>query len=180
MPSTASSVSLDALLSAYALLEVGWQASGADVRRAYRELARRHHPDRVPPNSPEHVLATARMAAINAAYELIHDAPRRHHPISRGSDHHRTFTDADVREAQRLARAHQRREQIVTAVTIAGLCILVSLVALPTLHRAGVGYAASAAVIIALAAWAYAVRRSVDPFVALNGLAALLRLLFVR
>jgi len=104
----------------------------------------------------------------------------RHHPISRGSDHHRTSTDADLLEALRQARARQRREQIMTAVAIAGLCILVSLVALPILHRAGVGYAASAVVIIALATWAYAVRRSVDPFVALNGLAALLRLLFVR
>ncbi|MFL5381485.1 MAG: J domain-containing protein [Longimicrobiaceae bacterium] len=51
---------------AYAVLGLPFKAGSKEVRKQYRELAMRHHPDH--DASPE---ATARMAEINEAYEII-------------------------------------------------------------------------------------------------------------
>ena len=59
----------------YAALGVGPDASPEDIARAYRELAKRLHPDRRPGDES----AAARMAEVNAAYAEIqrgHDGPR--------------------------------------------------------------------------------------------------------
>jgi hypothetical protein len=59
----------------YAALGVEPGASPEDVARAYRDLAKRLHPDRRPGDES----AAARMAEVNAAYSAIqggHDGPR--------------------------------------------------------------------------------------------------------
>ena len=59
----------------YAALGVEPGASPEDIARAYRDLAKRLHPDRRPGDES----AAARMAEVNAAYALIqqgHDGPR--------------------------------------------------------------------------------------------------------
>jgi hypothetical protein len=179
MATSASTPNLDTIVNAYAELEIDVKASAADVRRAYRRLARIHHPDRVPANAPDHARATARMAAINAAYHLIQDAPLRHHPISRGSDWERTFTDTQLEEALRRGRQHRRMQHVWSAVAFTGSCLVMALLALPILRGAGVSYPASALVILACAACMFTLRRTLDPFLADDLLLDVVRL-FVR
>lgn len=57
----------------YATLGLHRRCTGDQVRRAYRLLAKQHHPD-VNPASPD---ALARIQALNAAYETLSDAARR-------------------------------------------------------------------------------------------------------
>ena len=57
---------------AYRVLGVGADADDAEILTAYRDLARRHHPDIA---GESH---TARMSRINAAFDQLRDAERRH------------------------------------------------------------------------------------------------------
>jgi len=57
----------------YDILGVGRNASQDEVKRAFRRLARRHHPD-VNPNDPE---AEARFKELAEAYEVLGDRERR-------------------------------------------------------------------------------------------------------
>lgn len=57
--------------SPYEVLQVSPTASPEEIRRAYRRLIKRWHPDRC----PDHVTATRRLQAINAAYEAVRRAP---------------------------------------------------------------------------------------------------------
>lgn len=62
----------------YAILGVPEGASEADVRRAYLELARRHHPDYfTAAPEPERAAAEVRMRAINDAWAVLGDRHRR-------------------------------------------------------------------------------------------------------
>lgn len=54
----------------YKVLGVTPQTSDDDVKRAYRELARKYHPDNYV-NNPLADLAEARMKEINEAYDMI-------------------------------------------------------------------------------------------------------------
>ena len=171
---------LEELLDAYALLEAEHTASSGDLRRAYRRLARTHHPDRVPPNSPEHRQATTRMAAINAAYDLIRDAPLRHHPMSRPSDPDLRYTQAHVDEALRRARDVRWVDAVVGGVAFSVLCLLALLTLVPVLSRAGVSYPMILVIVGITVATVWFGRRWVDFFVALDGVVALLRLLQMR
>ena len=54
----------------YKVLGVTPQTSDDDVKRAYRELARKYHPDNYV-NNPLADLAEARMKEINEAYDTI-------------------------------------------------------------------------------------------------------------
>ena len=56
----------------YAILQVAHTASEADIRSAYRRLAREHHPDANP--SPE---AEQSMRRINQAWETLRDPEKR-------------------------------------------------------------------------------------------------------
>jgi hypothetical protein len=57
----------------YDVLQVERHASPECVRAAYRRLAHKYHPDKMPGNAN----ATRAMAAINAAYEVLSDTDRR-------------------------------------------------------------------------------------------------------
>jgi curved DNA-binding protein CbpA len=61
----------------YAALEIRHDASDAQIKRRWRELAREHHPDRAAGDSDEQARLTARMARINAAYDVLRDPIRR-------------------------------------------------------------------------------------------------------
>lgn len=109
----------------YVVLGVVHGASEADIKRAYRKLARRYHPD----INPGDRTAEARFRQILEAYETLIDPDRRHrydagHPAvdqggrrasgfegfdfsSRGSDHGGTFGDLF---AEVLTERHSRRE----------------------------------------------------------------------
>lgn len=64
-------------MNAYQVLNLPSTASFAEVRAAYRALARRWHPDRFA-EGPERDWANEKMAEINAAYQAcIRRAPRR-------------------------------------------------------------------------------------------------------
>ena len=72
----------------YKVLGVTPQTSDDDVKRAYRELARKYHPDNYV-NNPLADLAETRMKEINEAYDMIMNERRRparfRSPSSRGT-----------------------------------------------------------------------------------------------
>jgi curved DNA-binding protein CbpA len=63
----------------YQVLDVRPDASAPTIKRRWRELAREHHPDRAAGDTEEAGRLTARMARINAAYDLLRDPVRRAH-----------------------------------------------------------------------------------------------------
>lgn len=81
----AQAIDVQELIAAYQTLDLELAASSSAIRMRYRELALLHHPDKHPHGSEAQAQAAARMALINAAYELIHDAPLRHHRPAVGS-----------------------------------------------------------------------------------------------
>jgi preprotein translocase subunit Sec63 len=67
----------DALQRDYETLGVNARDSAPSIRRRYRQLVKRWHPDRFSEGSQAHDQATSRIRAINAAYAQIKDAPLR-------------------------------------------------------------------------------------------------------
>jgi curved DNA-binding protein CbpA len=59
----------------YRILDVALSADQAQIQHAYRNQAKRYHPDRVPPE--RRAWARAQMARVNAAYEVLGDPARR-------------------------------------------------------------------------------------------------------
>src|SRR4051812_30056552 len=57
----------------YRILGVSREASDEDIKKAYRKLVFRHHPDR----NPENTDAEAKIREINAAYEIVGDTEKR-------------------------------------------------------------------------------------------------------
>src|SRR5215475_3169896 len=93
----------------YETLGVKRDASVEDIRKAYRKLAKKHHPDINPGNKA----AEDKFKAVSAAYEVLSDAKRR-------ADYDE-FGDAalqggfDPAKAREYARWQQRREQRATS-----------------------------------------------------------------
>lgn len=61
----------------YRVLDVPRDATREELKRRWRELAREHHPDRAAGDTAQQHRLTARMARINAAYDLLDDPIRR-------------------------------------------------------------------------------------------------------
>lgn len=61
----------------YQVLGLPGDATAEEIKRRRRELAREHHPDRAPGDPAEQARLTARMARINAAWDLLRDPVRR-------------------------------------------------------------------------------------------------------
>ncbi len=57
----------------YQVLGVSRDASDDEIKRAYRELARKYHPDNYTKDNPLADLATEKMKEINEAYDTIRD-----------------------------------------------------------------------------------------------------------
>jgi hypothetical protein len=72
----------------YDVLQVERDATPQRVRSAYRKLAQKYHPDKMPGNAN----AVRAMAAINAAYDVLSDA------------HRRTEHDLWIRRVEHVAR----------------------------------------------------------------------------
>ncbi|KAK4615593.1 hypothetical protein CLAFUW4_10418 [Fulvia fulva] len=72
----------------YAALEVDSKATQQQIRDAYKKQALRHHPDRVPSDSPERPTRTKKFQQINDAYYTLSDATRRReYDVTRNSFH---------------------------------------------------------------------------------------------
>lgn len=61
----------------YKVLEIDPKATPQQIRDAYKKAALKHHPDRVPADSPERSARTKRFQQINDAYYTLSDATRR-------------------------------------------------------------------------------------------------------
>lgn len=61
----------------YQALDVAHDASDAQIKRRWRELAREHHPDRAAGDAEVQARLTMRMARINAAYDVLRDPVKR-------------------------------------------------------------------------------------------------------
>jgi curved DNA-binding protein CbpA len=59
------------------VLEVSPTATQQQIREAYKKSALKHHPDRVPSDSPERAARTNRFQQINDAYYTLSDPTRR-------------------------------------------------------------------------------------------------------
>jgi curved DNA-binding protein CbpA len=69
----------------YRVLDVPEDATDAAIKRRWRELASEHHPDRAAGDPTEAARLTARMARINAAYDVVRDPERRaRHDVANG------------------------------------------------------------------------------------------------
>jgi len=85
----------------YELFGVARDVSPAELRRAYRRLAARHHPDR---NRDDAAAATRRMAEINEAFATLVDPVRRF-------DYDRRLGRSGAPSARRTERAASPPEQ---------------------------------------------------------------------
>ncbi|MFQ3536750.1 MAG: J domain-containing protein [Aggregatilineales bacterium] len=68
----------------YKILGVSRNATAEEIKKAYRNLARRYHPDRNPNNKE----AEARFKQINEAYEVLSDAEKRARYDQLGQHYH--------------------------------------------------------------------------------------------
>ncbi len=68
---------IDEWKEAYEILRVPYSASPDAIKKAYRRLTKRWHPDRYPEGTPEQAQATLMMERINEAHSKITDAPLR-------------------------------------------------------------------------------------------------------
>jgi curved DNA-binding protein CbpA len=96
----------------YEVLGVTPGATTDEVRRAYRELVRRHHPDRhvdVPPERRK--VLHRRMAEITAAYRMLNDPKEleRFRRLQQRRERGRTSTTEPGRDGVRFAAADPRR-----------------------------------------------------------------------
>ena len=74
-----------AVASAYEILGIEKNACEEEIRSAYREMARRWHPDRFP-EGPERMWAEQKMTGINIAYHEALEACTSPSPLSGGTD----------------------------------------------------------------------------------------------
>ncbi|HEY9184200.1 MAG TPA: J domain-containing protein [Salegentibacter sp.] len=83
----------------YKLLELDKSASQADIKKAYRKLARKYHPD-LNPNNKE---AQARFQQINEAHEVLSDSEKRKKYDQYGKDWEHADQYEEARRQQQAA-----------------------------------------------------------------------------
>jgi curved DNA-binding protein CbpA len=178
MPSTGTKADIYALMNAYAVLEVPYTATAGDIRRAFRQLASVRHPDKCAEGSPDQQRATERMIQLNAAYDLIRDAPLRHHRISKATGADEPWTDAELEEAIRRGHAARRAEEIGSSVVFGALGALVALMLMTRLHGPMSNFAGYSVAVIAVCGMLGALmgRRFLNLWYVLDQLFLLLRL----
>ena len=143
MASPSARPDLKTLLDAYALLAVPYTASAAEIRDVFRDQARQHHPDKFEAGSSAQRQATQKMAALNAAYHLIRDAPLRYHRISTGARPDDPWTDDELDAALRRSRSDRGRSKVVP-VALSALGIIVYVLISVVGQSAGWSIAAAA------------------------------------
>src|SRR6478609_1656881 len=87
----------------YKILGVAKNASDEDIKKAYRKLARKHHPDLNPNNKEAHKL----FQQINEANEVLSDPEKRKKYDQYGKDwqHAEEFEKARQQQGQRQSRS---------------------------------------------------------------------------
>src|SRR5262245_11380441 len=150
MPATGTKPDIYALMNAYGLLEVPYKATTGEIRRAFRQLASLHHPDKFPEGSPDRGRATERMIQLNAAYELIRAAPLQYHRVSTATGADEPWSDAELEEAIRRGHAARQVEEFMTGATFAVFFALTMLLRIPHLYNpiaGSAGYIVAAIVV---------------------------------
>jgi curved DNA-binding protein CbpA len=122
----------------YRILGVALSADEAEIKRAYRALAKRYHPDRVPADRRE--WARVQMARINSAYEVLSDPLRRTQ-----YDHQQRYASTGspqavpvlggaiwrlqrTRERSRRRRIERRRAVALGSAAALGIALLAALI----------------------------------------------------
>ncbi len=145
----------------YRTLTVTPDASSAEIKRAYRILAKRYHPDRVP--AGRRAWAREQMAKLNAAYEILSDPQQReqydqqlHAPAAPTPTQGKAIWRAQrSRERSRREQIEQWRilTQVSAAALILGVILTIFFVKTPSgyLIAAGINGAVLLALLISLA-----------------------------
>lgn len=85
----------------YSILGVDKNATDEEIKNAYRELARKYHPDNYSDN-PLSDLASEKMKEINEAYDDIMNRRRNHKRNTYGSNYTGTNSSSDFPEVRQL------------------------------------------------------------------------------
>ncbi len=91
------------MMDPWAVLGVSRNATPEEIKKAYRELAKKYHPDRYASAAPEmQELAAEKMRQINEAYDILTDTGSSSgsgtQSYSSGQSYTNTYTDSDSQE----------------------------------------------------------------------------------